>query len=174
MKKRLLLHTTILSLFSQVIPAQAATLSMSVSNYLTVTFNSSIKYAGKDCTKIKFSYKGKSGLSYPAQIEFIGIYTPGGDEVALQEIKIGDTYGLGQGGDPVNGSKVLEICKTSTTQLADPDCDPVAEAEYGSECEYEETVAVKPGKYYVQASIVQIKPSYLSKESKKVNITIGK
>jgi hypothetical protein len=174
MKTRLLVLATILSLCSQVVPAQAATLKLTVSTYLTVTFDSSIKYAGKDCTKIKFNYKGKAGLSYPAQVEFIGIYTPGGDEVALQEIKIGDTYGLGQGGDPVNGAKLLEICKTSTTQLADPDCDPEFEAEFGDECEYEETIAVKPGKYYVQASVVQIRPSYLSKESKKVNITIGK
>lgn len=174
MKKTSLVIAMSLALLFQSVSAHASTLTLKVSTYLTVTFNSAIKYSGKDCTNIKFSYKGWDGLSYPAQVEFIGIYTKGGDEMALQEIKIGDTYGLDQGGDPIKGSKTLEICKTGTSELVDPDCDPEVEAEYGLECEYEESPGIKPGNYYVQASVVQIKPSFVTKESKKVNITIGK
>ena len=44
----------------------------------------------------------------------------------------------------------------------------------GTDCEYEETSAVKPGTYYFQASVIQIRPTNASAESKKIKIVITK
>lgn len=160
---------------AQMIPAQAAQVTLKVSTYFTATFDNNLKYKGQDCLKVKFKYKGWEGLSYPAQVESIGLYKLNGDDAGgYLTIKIGDTYGLDQGGDPIQGYKTMELCQTTSTELVDPDCDEEYLASIGEECEYEEVGGVKPGKYYFQASVMQIKPTFVNKDSKKVFVTISK
>ena len=173
MRKTLFVGGMVIALIFQGAPAEAATITLKASTYLTVTFDSSIKYGGKDCTKIKFKYKGWDGLSYPAQFEGIYIYTKSGDDVTSLALQIGDTYDMNGGGDPVSGVKYLEICQSDQSQLVDPSCDEEAQNAIGETCEYEDVPGVKPGTYYIQASVTQIKPLVM-KDSKKVKITIGK
>lgn len=174
MKKPLSLSLALLVTF-QMAPAQAAQTTLKVSTYFTATFDNNLKYKGQDCLKIKFKYKGWEGLSYPAQVESIGLYKLNGNDAGGHiTIKIGDTYGLNQGGDAIQGYKTMEICQTPSTVLADPECDEEYQASFGETCEYEEVPGVKPGKYYLQASVMQIRPTFLSKESSKVFVTINK
>jgi hypothetical protein len=174
MKKSFVIALTLL-VTAQMVPAQAGQSTLKVSTYFTATFDNNLKYKGKDCLKVKFKYKGWDGLSYPAQVESIGLYKLNGNDAGgYLTIKIGDTYGLDQGGDPIQGYKTMEICQTTSTQLVDPDCDEEYEASFGGECEYEEVGGTKPGKYYFQASVMQIRPTFLTKESAKVFVTIYK
>ena len=113
-------------------------------------------------------------MSYPSQFESIGLYKLNGDDAGgYIQIKIGDTYGLNQGGDPIQGTKTMKLCQTPTTQLVDEDCDEEYQQSIGEECEYEEVAGVKPGKYHIAAQVVQIKP-LLIKSSKNALVTIGK
>ena len=173
--KKIALVGSLLLLFTHAVPASAAQSTLQVSTYFTAKFDNQIKYKGQDCLKIKFTYKGWSGLSYPAQFSSIGLFKLNGDDAGGNLIfKIGDTYGLGQGDDPFSGAKYMTRCQSVTSQLVDPDCDEAYEESVGSQCEYEDFGGTKPGKYYLQASVTQIKPNFVMKSSKKVFVTITK
>jgi hypothetical protein len=159
---------------AQALPASAAQAKVQVGTTFTATFDNKIQYNGQDCIKVKFKYKAARGLSYPSQIVTLGLYRLNGDDAGgFLDFKIGDTYGLGQGGEPYSGTKAMTICKTARTELADPDCDEEYQLSIGDSCEYEDIPGVKPGKYYFESLVTQLKP-FLMKSSPKVFVTIGK
>jgi len=173
--KKILFAFFTLALSVQVLPASAAQARVQIDTTFSATFDNKIRFNGQDCIKVKFKYKASQGLSYPAQVITLGLNKLNGDEAGgFLTFKIGDTYGLGQGGEPNSGTKAMTLCRTARTQLEDPDCDEVEEESYGSSCEYEEIPGVKPGKYYFEALLTQIKPKFAMKSSSKVFVTIGK
>lgn len=173
MNKILLLFIA-MTMSAQALPASAAQARVQVGTTFSATFDNNIRFNGKDCIKVNFKYKGASGLSYPSQVVTLGLFKLNGDDAGgFLTFKIGDTYGLGQGGEPNSGTKAMSLCRTARTQLEDPDCDEVEEESYGSSCEYEDIPGVKPGKYYFASSVVQLKP-FLMKSSSKAFVTIGK
>jgi hypothetical protein len=99
--------------------------------------------------------------------------TKGDDEVASAEVKVGNTYSLDFGGAPYSGTVYMEVCKTPRTVLVDEECDPDLGQEDGTECEYEEVSGVKPGTYYFEAVVMQIRPLVI-KSSKTIKIVITK
>ena len=96
------------------------------------------------------------------------------DDMGFADVKVGDAYGLDQGGAPYSGTVYIEVCKASKTILADEDCDPAVGYDDGTDCEYEEAPAVKPGTYYFEAVVTQIRPSIAVWGSKKIKIVITK
>jgi hypothetical protein len=172
--KKILLILFAMVISVQALPASAAQSKVQVGSTFSATFDNNIRFNGQDCIKVKFKYKAASGLSYPSQVVSLGLYKLNGDDAGgFLEFKIGDTYGLGQGGEPNSGTKAMTLCRTARTELEDPDCDEVEQESYGSSCEYEDIPGVKPGKYFFESNVIQLKP-FLTKSSSKVFVTIGK
>jgi hypothetical protein len=155
-------------------PANAATASYSVEKVLSGSVTTSISYGTSTCKKIPIKYKASTGLAYPKHLILFGLSNKAEDEFASAEVKVGDAYGLDQGGAPYSGTVYMEVCKTSKLVLVDEDCDPALGQDDGTDCEYEENAAVKPGTYYFEAVVTQIRPSFLIKSSKRIKIVITK
>lgn len=172
--KKILLVFLAMIITVQALPASAAQSTVRVGTTFSATFDNKIRFNGQDCIKVKFKYKGARGLSYPSEVVTLGLFKLNGDDAGgFLSFKIGDTYGLGQGGEPNSGVKAMTLCRTARTELEDPDCDEVEEESYGSSCEYEDIPGVKPGKYYFRSAVTQLRP-FLMKSSPKVFVTIGK
>jgi hypothetical protein len=174
MKKLLTVFIAVALLGAQSPLAHAATATYSVEKVLSGSVPTSVSYGTSSCKKLPIKYKASTGLAYPKHLIFLGLTDKSGNEIASTDVKVGDAYGLNQGGAPYSGTVYIEVCKTSKSVLVDEDCDPAIGQDDGTDCEYEDTVAVKPGTYYFQASVMQIKPSYASAESKKIKIVITK
>ena len=154
--------------------ANAATASYSVEKVLSGSVTTSISYGTSTCKKIPIKYKASTGLAYPKHMIFFNLENKAGDDMGFADVKVGDAYGLDQGGAPYSGTVYIEVCKTSKKVLVDEDCDPALGQDDGTDCEYEETSVVKPGTYYFQASVIQIRPTNASAESKTIKIVIKK
>lgn len=154
--------------------ANAATASYSVEKVLSGSVTTSISYGTSTCKKIPIKYKASTGLAYPHHMIFFGLTNKAGDEIASTDVKVGNAYSLDFGGAPYSGTVYMEVCKTPKTVLVDEDCDPAIGQDDGAACEYEEIAGVKPGTYYFEASVMQIRPSFASAESKTIKIVIKK
>lgn len=154
--------------------AYAATASYSVEKVLSGSVTTKISYGSSSCKKIPVKYKASTGLAYPHHLIFFGLTNKAEDEIASTDVKVGNAYSLDFGGAPYSGTVYIEVCKSSKSVLVDEECDPDVGQEDGTECEYEDTVAVKPGTYYFQASVMQIRPSFATADSKKIKIVITK
>lgn len=177
MKKLLTIFIAGLFLATQSPLANAASASYSVEKVLSGSVTTQISYGTSSCKKIPVKYKASPYLAYPKHMIFFKLADKAGHDIASTDVKVGNAYpGLDFGGAPYSGTVYIEVCKASklTTVLFDEDCDPDVGQDDGTDCEYEETVAVKPGTYYFQASVLQIRPSYASAESKKIKIVIKK
>ena len=159
----------------QAFPASAAQSRVQVGTLFSATFENKIQFKGQDCISVKFKYKGAGSLNYPAQFATLGLYKLNGNDAGgFLTFKIGDTYGLGQGGEPYTGTKSMVICQTPRTELEDPECDEEFLQTIGETCEYEEIPGVKPGKYYFSSNVTQVRPNFAVKSSPKVFVTISK
>jgi hypothetical protein len=174
MKKLLSIFIVGLFLVSQSPLAHAASASYSVDKVLSGSVTTKISYGSSACKKIPIKYKASTGLAYPKHMIFFTLENKAEDDMGFADVKVGDAYGLDQGGAPYSGTVYIEVCKASKTILTDEDCDPAVGYDDGTDCEYEETSAVKPGTYYFQASVIQIRPTNASAESKKIKIVITK
>jgi hypothetical protein len=174
MKKLLTVFIAVALLGAQSPLAHAATATYSVEKVLSGSVPTSISYGSSGCKKIPIKYKASTGLAYPKHMIFFNLENKAGDEMGYADVKVGDAYGLNQGGAPYSGTVYMEVCKTSKSVLVDEDCDPAIGQDDGTDCEYEETSVVKPGTYYFQASVMQIRPTTASAESKKIKIVITK
>jgi hypothetical protein len=173
MKKILTAIIVGLFLLSQSPTAHSATASYKVDKVLSGTVTTKVSYGSSNCKKIAIKYKASTGLSYPSQTILFGLSTKAEDEVASAEVKVGNTYSLDFGGAPYSGTVYMEVCKTPRTVLVDEECDPDLGQEDGTECEYEEVSGVKPGTYYFEAVVMQIRPLVI-KSSKTIKIVITK
>lgn len=173
MKKLLTIIISGLFVLAQTPAAHSASASYSVEKVLSGTVTTKVSYGSSNCKKIAIKYKASTGLSYPSQAILFGLSTKGDDEVASAEVKVGNTYSLDFGGAPYSGTVYMEVCKTPKTVLVDDECDPDLGQEDGTECEYEEISGVKPGTYYFEAVVMQIRPLVI-KSSKRIKIVITK
>ena len=174
MKKMLAIFITGLFVVAQSPLAHAASANYSVQKLLSGSVTTKVSYGSSSCKKIAIKYKASTGLAYPKHLIFFGLTDKAGDEIASTDVKVGNAYDIDFGGAPYSGTVYIEVCKGSKTTLVDEDCDPAFGQDDGTECEYEETVPVKPGTYYFEASVTQIKPSFVTAESKKIKIVITK
>ena len=154
--------------------AHAASASYSVDKVLSGSVTTKISYGSSACKKIPVKYKASTGLAYPHHMIFFGLFDKAGDDIASTDVKVGNAYDIDFGGAPYSGTVYIEVCKGSKTIIVDEDCDPAVGQDDGTDCEYEETVPVKPGTYYFEASVTQIRPSFATAESKKIKIVITK
>ena len=154
--------------------AHAASANYSVQKVLSGSVVTKISYGSSSCKKIPVKYKASTGLAYPHHMIFFGLFDKAGDDIASTDVKVGNAYDIDFGGAPYSGTVYIEVCKGSKTIIVDEDCDPAVGQDDGTDCEYEETVPVKPGTYYFEASVTQIRPSFATAESKKIKIVITK
>lgn len=154
--------------------AHAASASYSVQKVLSGSVTTKVSYGSSDCKKIPIKYKASTGLAYPHHMILFGLSDKAEDEFASAEVKVGNAYSINFGGAPYSGTVFMEVCKTPKSVLADEDCDPTVGYDDGTDCEYEETPAVKPGTYYFEAVVTQIRPSIAVWGSKKIKIVITK
>lgn len=174
MKKILSILITGLFVVAQTPLAHAASATYSVQKLLSGSVTTKVSYGSSECKKIAVKYKASTGLAYPKHMITFNLENKAGDEMGFADVKVGDAYGLNQGGAPYSGTVYIEVCKTSKTVLVDEDCDPAVGNDDGSECEYEESSVVKPGTYYFQATLTQIRPNFATSDSKKIKIVITK
>ena len=174
MKKMLTILITGLFVVAQSPLAHAASANYSVQKVLSGSVVTKISYGSSSCKKIPVKYKASTGLAYPHHMIFFGLFDKAGDDIASTDVKVGNAYDIDFGGAPYSGTVYIEVCKGSKTIIVDEDCDPAVGYDDGTDCEYEETVPVKPGTYYFEASVTQIRPSFATAESKKIKIVITK
>jgi hypothetical protein len=174
MKKMLTILITGLFVVAQSPLAHAASANYSVQKVLSGSVVTKISYGSSSCKKIPVKYKASTGLAYPHHMIFFGLFDKAGDDIASTDVKVGNAYDIDFGGAPYSGTVYIEVCKGSKTIIVDEDCDPAVGQDDGTDCEYEETVPVKPGTYYFEASVTQIRPSFATAESKKIKIVITK
>jgi len=174
MKKTLTILITGLFVVAQSPLAHAATATYSVQKVLSGSVTTKVSYGSSNCKKIPIKYKASTKLAYPYHAILFGLANKSDDEFASAEVKVGNAYSLDLGGAPYAGTVFMEVCKIPKSVLVDEDCDPAVGYDDGTACEYEETPAVKPGTYYFEAVVTQIKPSFAIWGSKIIKIVITK
>jgi hypothetical protein len=140
-------------------PASAARASFSIQKYFSGSLETTIKFGSKDCINVPITYKASSSLGYPDHVIMLEIRNKSGSEnsgaFASIELGSGDDFG---GDDPYKGKINLRLCRAAGLEY-DEDGESIP--------------GTKPGTYYFQASITQLKP-FLMLESKRILVKVTK
>lgn len=156
------LLTVILSfgmMFAVMSPASAARATFSITNYVSGSIETSIKFGSKDCINVPITYKASNSLGWPNYFislhirKKLGVENTGG----FAAIELGRKGFLG-GGDPYRGKKNVKLCRVAGYTDDEGDQIPVT----------------KPGTYYFQATLIQVRPSIKRFDSKAIKLTISK
>lgn len=137
-------------LFSTLSPSSAAQASFSIKDYFSGSVATSVRYGANDCVNVPVKYKASRYLGYPTHVITLSITS-----------KLGGTGGVGLTSlelnkrDKYSATANVKLCRVTGYKSID-----------GFKIR-----PTKPGTYYFQASLMQIKP-FLMFESKVIKITL--
>lgn len=149
------LLTVILSfgmMFAVMSPASAARATFSIKNYVSGSIETSIKFGSKDCINVPITYKASNSLGWPNYFislhirKKLGVENTGG----YAALELGDNGFYDE--DPYRGKKNVKLCQVGGYKI------PIT----------------KPGTYYFQATLTQVRPSLKIFDSKAIKLTISK